>query len=116
MVELRGYDKAQVHSFLKQVAADYREAQEGGAVGPDAIDGLTTSVANILRGAVDEAAANVAGARVEADQIIRSAAESVAAAGGEDAGDGRPHERDRMTSAVQGLLDRLGPRNRPRGH
>ncbi|MCU1448651.1 MAG: DivIVA protein, partial [Acidimicrobiales bacterium] len=77
MIELRGYDKSQVHSFLKQVAADYREAREGGGGGQDPIDGLTASLANILRGAMDEAAAIVAGARLEADKIMRSAAESV---------------------------------------
>jgi DivIVA domain-containing protein len=112
MVELRGYDKAQVHSFLKQVAAEYREAREGTGDGEDPIDGLTASLANILRGAMDEAAAIVAGARLEAEKIRREAAGT----GAYEAGDGRPQERDRMTSAVQGLLDRLGPRSRPRGH
>jgi DivIVA domain-containing protein len=118
MIELRGYDKSQVHSFLKQVAAEYRDAREGGGGdGPDPIDGLTASLANILRGAIDEAAAIVAAARLEADKIMRLAAESAAAAtSGGEAGDGPPPERDRVTSAVQGLLDRLGPRSRPRGH
>jgi cell division initiation protein len=78
VVVLRGYDPADVHAFLRQVAGDYRDvcrqleatgAGGGGSGAAAHIDGLIERLNTVLRTATDEAGEILADAERQAAQI-----------------------------------------------
>lgn len=80
LVSLRGYDKDDVRSFLREVAAEYRKLAEGEApednrlAPPPAPPMVTGDVADMMRAVVAEAAQIRAEAERDAERI-RAAAE-----------------------------------------
>ncbi len=107
MVELRGYDKSQVHAFLREVAAEFRNALEGDTPGsgadPSAIDGFAARLSEVLSAASDEVAGIIAAANREAAQIradaLAEANKIRDEARAESPNDSRP--------PPQGILDQL---------
>ena len=101
VVTLRGYDKTEVDGFLREVAADYRSAMEGGAAAAaDAVDDAALELQvvveaaqhaadDLMRRAEAEAAQLRSQAEVHAERLRATAlahAEQLRAAAAADAG------------------------------
>jgi DivIVA domain-containing protein len=84
----RGYDRREVHEFLRAVAADYSEAIEKIALAADesmvAIEGVGEQVKSVLRTAKSSAENVLQSARKDAD-AIKSSAENVLQSARKDA-------------------------------
>jgi cell division initiation protein len=119
VVSLRGYDQADVHAFLRQVASDYRELtvevdalRRRGGVASASIDGLMERLNAVLRTATDEATAILANAERQAAEIRDAATrEALGQSGREaadaaDAGDAANDVLSRARATVRQAVDR----------
>jgi DivIVA domain-containing protein len=79
LVAIRGYDKDDVHAFLRQVAAHYREVVDGHAP-VDPFGELGDEVASIVKAATDEANALKARVHEEAIRTLEAAEAELQAA------------------------------------
>jgi cell division initiation protein len=117
VVVLRGYDPADVHAFLRQVAVDYRDvcrqleatAPSGGGAAAH-IDGLIERLNTVLRTATNEAGQILADAERQAAQIRGGAKPDAALpteSGDSSPGSGEPPDVLRRARAtVRQAVDR----------